>query len=102
MTLPRHDTRVTYPAGALQERTRVLHLGPAADGRTAVITESTSFHPVDAAWPDQPADTGRIRVGDRVIVEVSPYDLTRGRINFRHKGERTAAAAPRRPNFRRH
>jgi translation initiation factor IF-1 len=39
----------------------------------------------------------------RVIVEVSPYDLTRGRINFRHKGERIAAAAPaRRPNFRRH
>ena len=46
----------------------------------------------------------RTGVGDRVIVEVSPYDLTRGRINFRHKGERTAtAAAPaRRPNFRRH
>ena len=30
----------------------------------------------------------RIRVlnGDRVTVEVSPYDLTRGRISFRHKG----------------
>ena len=29
----------------------------------------------------------RIRVlgGDRVKVEVSPYDLTRGRITFRHK-----------------
>ena len=24
--------------------------------------------------------------GDRVTVEVSPYDLTRGRITFRHKG----------------
>jgi translation initiation factor IF-1 len=23
--------------------------------------------------------------GDRVTVEVSPYDLTRGRITFRHK-----------------
>ena len=46
----------------------------------------------------------RTGVGDRVIVEVSPYDLTRGRINFRHKGDRPAAgAAPaRRPNFRRH
>ena len=44
----------------------------------------------------------RTGVGDRVIVEVSPYDLSRGRINFRHKGERTAAPAPRRPNFRRH
>jgi translation initiation factor IF-1 len=30
----------------------------------------------------------RIRVlnGDRVTVEMSPYDLTRGRITFRHKG----------------
>ena len=29
----------------------------------------------------------RIRIieGDRVTVEVSPYDLTRGRITFRHK-----------------
>lgn len=29
----------------------------------------------------------RIRVlnGDRVTVEVSPYDLTRGRITYRHK-----------------
>lgn len=67
MTLPQHDTRVTYPTGALQERSRVLHVGAATDGRAAVITESTSFHPVDAAWPDQPADTGRIHVGDRVL-----------------------------------
>ena len=37
----------------------------------------------------------RIRVvaGDRVTLEMSPYDLTKGRISFRHKGER---AAPRR------
>jgi len=28
----------------------------------------------------------RINPGDRVKVEVSPYDLTRGRITFRHKG----------------
>ena len=27
----------------------------------------------------------RILPGDRVIVEISPYDLTRGRITFRHK-----------------
>ena len=27
----------------------------------------------------------RIIPGDRVTVEVSPYDLTRGRITFRHK-----------------
>ena len=27
----------------------------------------------------------RIIAGDRVTLEVSPYDLTRGRITFRHK-----------------
>jgi len=44
----------------------------------------------------------RTGVGDRVVVEVSPYDLTRGRINFRHKSERAASPGPSRPtNFRR-
>ena len=38
----------------------------------------------------------RILAGDRVSLEISPYDLTRGRINFRHKDERAApASAPR-------
>ena len=27
----------------------------------------------------------RILPGDKVTVEISPYDLTRGRISFRHK-----------------
>lgn len=27
----------------------------------------------------------RVLVGDRVSVEVSPYDLSRGRITYRHK-----------------
>ena len=27
----------------------------------------------------------RVLAGDRVTVEVSPYDLSRGRITFRHK-----------------
>jgi translation initiation factor IF-1 len=27
----------------------------------------------------------RILPGDRVTLEISPYDLTRGRITFRHK-----------------
>jgi translation initiation factor IF-1 len=29
----------------------------------------------------------RILAGDRVTVEMTPYDLTKGRINFRHKDE---------------
>ena len=44
----------------------------------------------------------RTGVGDRVVIEVSPYDLNRGRINFRHKSDRAAAPAPaRKQNFRR-
>ena len=27
----------------------------------------------------------RVLPGDRVVVELSPYDLTRGRITFRHR-----------------
>jgi translation initiation factor IF-1 len=30
--------------------------------------------------------------GDRVTVEMSPYDLEKGRVIFRHKDERAAAA----------
>lgn len=44
----------------------------------------------------------RTLAGDRVRVEMTPYDLDKGRINFRHKGETTAPAAPRRQQpFRR-
>jgi len=44
----------------------------------------------------------RILAGDKVSLEMSPYDLTKGRISFRHKDEKaTATATPRRPQFRR-
>lgn len=40
----------------------------------------------------------RILAGDKVSLELTPYDLDRGRITFRHKDERTAVPAPpRRP-----
>lgn len=43
----------------------------------------------------------RTLAGDRVTVEMTPYDLTKGRLVFRHKDERAAAAPrPQRPNFR--
>lgn len=60
--LPSRDTVVTYPDGALVASSRVLHVAPADAGLAAVITEATSIHPIDAAWPDQPADTGVLRV----------------------------------------
>ena len=44
----------------------------------------------------------RILAGDKVTLEMSPYDLSKGRINFRHKEERVAAPAhSRRPHLRR-
>jgi translation initiation factor IF-1 len=44
----------------------------------------------------------RILAGDRVTLEISPYDLTRARISFRHRDEKaTAAPIRRRPPPRR-
>jgi translation initiation factor IF-1 len=45
----------------------------------------------------------RIRslAGDRVTVEMTPYDLSKGRITYRHKDERSAGSVgPRRPPAR--
>ena len=36
----------------------------------------------------------RILAGDKVSLEMSPYDLTKGRVTFRHIEGRPAAAAP--------
>ena len=43
----------------------------------------------------------RILAGDKVTLEMSPYDLTKARINFRHKDERAAASPVRPSQFRR-
>ncbi len=44
----------------------------------------------------------RTLAGDRVRVEMTPYDLDKGRINFRHRTESPGAAtAQRRSQFRR-
>jgi len=43
----------------------------------------------------------RILAGDKVTLEMSPYDLTKARINFRHKDERAAASPARPSQFRR-
>jgi translation initiation factor IF-1 len=46
----------------------------------------------------------RILAGDRVTVEMTPYDLSKGRISYRHKDERaatlSAASRSARPQFR--
>jgi translation initiation factor IF-1 len=43
----------------------------------------------------------RILTGDKVSLEMSPYDLSKARINFRHKDENPLARPPARPQFRR-
>lgn len=81
MTLPSHDTLVTFPSGALSATSRVLHIGPADDGRVSVITEATSIHPVDAAWPDQPADAGTLRVrGETHVIRDAVVAATDGEV----------------------
>ena len=42
----------------------------------------------------------RILAGDRVTIEMSPYDMTKGRVSFRHKDERAVAMAPRPAQYR--
>ena len=44
----------------------------------------------------------RTLVGDRVTIEMTPYDLDKGRVIYRHKDERATGAGPqRRRPFRR-
>jgi alanyl-tRNA synthetase len=63
MTLPSTDTVITYPDGGLTASGTVLHVEPLPDGRSAVLLDRTAAHPVDTAWPDQPADRGVLRFG---------------------------------------
>ena len=42
----------------------------------------------------------RIIAGDRVNLEMSPYDITRGRINYRHLDSAPPAAARRKLPYR--
>lgn len=41
----------------------------------------------------------RILAGDRVTIEISPYDLNKGRISFRHKDERAGPPPAARPAY---
>jgi translation initiation factor IF-1 len=43
----------------------------------------------------------RVLVGDRVTLELSPYDMSRGRITYRHKGD-DAPPRPNNPRRRKH
>ncbi|MFI1584818.1 metal-dependent hydrolase [Embleya sp. NPDC020630] len=62
MALPTTSTEVTFPAGATTGEAPILAAPVLPDGRTALVVGRTPFHPLDHTWPDQPADTGVIRV----------------------------------------
>ena len=55
-----------YPAGELTAEARVLDVESTPAG-LAVVLDRTPCHPVDAAWPDQPADRGVLRAGDHEL-----------------------------------
>ena len=61
------ETLVHYADGALTSDGTVVYVGPASEGRVAVVLDTTACHPVDAAWPDQGADRGVIEIGGRGI-----------------------------------
>jgi alanyl-tRNA synthetase len=82
MPLPSTDTVVTYPDGDTTSSGTVLHAEPLPNGRTAVLLDRTAFHPVDTAWPDQPADRGVLRsaTGSWPILEGLTGGITDGRL----------------------
>lgn len=74
------DTSVGYPAGETRSRGRVIATVPLAGG-LGVVLDRTAFHPVDAGWPDQPADRGFLAghpVLDAVVGATDGGDLRIG------------------------
>ena len=84
MPLPTSDTTVTYPDGATASVGTVLHVEPLPDGRSAVLLDTTAFHPVDVAWPDQPADRGTLttRLGSPPLVDALTGGIREGRLHL--------------------
>jgi translation initiation factor IF-1 len=97
MYAPRKVRQAVDKEELIQFEGTVLEVLP--DGRFSV--ELDNGHKI-LAYTAGRMKKARIRVlaGDRVTVEMTPYDLTKGRITFREK----VAAAPvpsKRPQFRR-
>jgi translation initiation factor IF-1 len=67
------------------------------DARFRVRLEGGAEHEV-IAYTSGKMRKHRIRIlaGDRVTVEMTPYDMTKARINFRHLETRTTASPRRR------
>jgi len=65
---------------------------------TRFRVELTNGHPIIAHMSGR-MRKHRIRIlaGDKVSIEMTPYDLSKGRITFRHKDERPAPVPQHRP-----
>lgn len=61
------STRVSFPDGSTTGEGEVL-LADADAG--VIVVDATPFHPVDHTWPDQPGDSGIIRVGETEVAVV--------------------------------
>lgn len=75
------DTLVDYPSGATSSRGTVLGT-VALDAGLGVVLDRTAFHPVDAGWPDQPADRGTLAghpVIDAVVGATEGGEIVVGR-----------------------
>ncbi|WP_281645165.1 hypothetical protein [Parendozoicomonas sp. Alg238-R29] len=70
--------QVSFPQRQVQRSTLVSRLEPVGDNTLAVIVEETPFHPLDYAWPDQPADRGNLIFNDQIFPVV---DCLTGAIN---------------------
>jgi len=84
MALPTSDTTVTYPDGATSSTGTVLHVEPLDDERSAILLDTTAFHPVDSAWPDQPADRGTLTTaqGTTPVVDAVTGGIHDGRLHL--------------------
>jgi translation initiation factor IF-1 len=99
--------RRLQPSGASMSKEELIQL----EGRVIEILPDTRFRvELDNGHSIVAYTAGRMKknriktlAGDRVTVEMSPYDLDKGRVIFRHKDERAAMArpAPIRNQFRR-
>jgi alanyl-tRNA synthetase len=84
MSLPISDTTITYPDGAMTSTGTVLHVESLPGGRSAVLLDTTAFHPVDTTWPDQPADRGTITTaqGTQSIIDAVTGGIHDGELHL--------------------
>ena len=87
--------------GSVQPATATTEAGPRRQNPDAIAVEGTVLESLPNAQFKVKLENGhevlghlggrmrknyiRVLPGDRVVVELSPYDLTRGRITFRHR-----------------